>query len=131
MALSFQMWLLLVIAARAETDEEFCATFGNADCDYCLSNLNNHTCGYCLDDKRCIPGDESGPFNQTCVHWEVDRKSDACVADSYIGFSKPVRIGVGCAVAVIVISTLVFWIAAFPRIFKPKEAAASAVSVEF
>lgn len=125
------MWLLLAIAARAETDEEYCASYANADCDFCLSNLNNHTCGYCLDDKRCIPGDESGPFNGTCTHWETDKKSSGCVADSYIGFSTPVRISIGCVVGVVVVFTLVFWLGVFPRIFRQKDEPGTTVSLDF
>lgn len=115
------MWLFLAIASFRETPEEFCGTFSNTDCDYCLSNINNYTCGYCIDDKRCVPGDESGPFEGTCVQWTVDKSSDICVADSYLGFSTPVRIGVGCAIGVIIIFTLLFWLVAFPRIFRPKD----------
>ena len=133
--LSVQM-LFLVLAAlgQSETPVEHCAQFTNADCNYCLEGIENGTtrwpCGYCLDDRRCVPGDASGPFQGKCNVWIMDKTDAKCIEDSYIGFSTPVRIIIGVCVAVIASATIIFMIWIFPMFFKA-EPGADAVSVEF
>lgn len=131
-----QSMLFLVLAAlgKSETPVEYCGQFTNADCNYCLDGIQNATmrwpCGYCLDDRRCVPGDANGPFQGKCNVWIMEKENEKCIEDSYIGFSMPVRIAIGVFVAVMAVSTLVFMVWIFPRFFASAPGA-DAVSVEF
>ena len=115
----------------SDSPSEVCGMYSNADCDYCLSNIGNYSCGYCIDDKRCVPGDDHGPFVGTCLQWERNKKSDACQKDSYLGFPTGVKIAIGCVVGVLIVVTLVFWITIFPKVFREKQTGVHQVSVEF
>lgn len=111
------MWFIFAVPLMASSPATECGKFSNADCDYCLSQIGNYTCGYCLDTKGCIPGDDSGPFSGSCSDWIRDLTDDRCAEDSYLGFSLVVRIVIGIMAALISVATLIFWIILFPRIF--------------
>jgi hypothetical protein len=51
--------------------------------------------------------------------WSYNKSDEACRKDSSVALSKNARIGVGVAVGVISVTTLVFWVWVFPRLFAP------------
>jgi hypothetical protein len=124
------MLLSLLSLGAAMSGADYCAQFSNTDCATCLENPDNYThCGFCLTDRKCLPGDARGPFisHESCSdvnasqNWLFNRKSDKCKQDSSIAFPLNVRIGVGVAVGVIAIATLVFWVWIFPCLFARKD----------
>lgn len=109
----------LILSKSDPTPEEFCSQYSNTDCGNCISHAKeaNYSCGYCADDKTCVPGDETGPGSSKCESWHFEN-DDFCKKDSSLSFSTPVKIGIGCFVAVVSVVTFVYWAFIFPRIFK-------------
>jgi hypothetical protein len=93
--------------------DDYCSSYSNTDCKYCLANSNNNSCGYCIETKVCESGDADGPFAGNCTHWALTNTPE-CQADSRLGYSTGVRIGVGVFVGIVTVVTAVFWIWVFP-----------------
>jgi hypothetical protein len=129
------MWIIVLCCAGASAD---CERFNGTDCAFCIGNGNdggNQTCAYCLLQAPipgwCLPLD----YQEKCLAKGgvllKDKNESKCQANSYIGFSKEVRIVLSVVVAIIALATLVFWLLIFPKcFFQPKPDCAN-VSVSF
>jgi hypothetical protein len=127
------MWIVLFCAFGASAD---CERFNETDCAFCIGNGNdggNQACAYCLLQAPslgwCLPLEKQEECTVKGGLLLKDKKEGKCKDNSYIGFSKEVRISVSVVVAIIALATLVFWLYIFPKcLFQPRP---TSLSVSF
>lgn len=88
------------------------------NCEYCLGNGQNISCGWCKDNNQCLVGTADGPTNHSCSSWTF--KFDmTCHLESTQPMSLGARIGVTVFTCIVAVGTAVFWICIFPQFTSP------------
>jgi hypothetical protein len=127
------LFLLFTAGARGNSGVDSCAQYSDTDCETCLGNLDNITCGFCLNGRGCSQGDINGSINSSSQCYFNSSQSGAvsldwifvndgrCKKDSSIAFSRPVRIAIGVVSGTIGVVTFVFWFWIFPKLMTLKQ----------
>lgn len=111
--------MLLVLFCTLCASQSSCEILSD-NCEYCLGNGQNISCGWCRDNNVCLMGTAAGPVNRSCNSWtfKFDMK---CHLESTEMMPLGARIGVTVFTCVIAVGTAVFWICIFPQCTNPKQ----------
>ena len=90
------------------------------NCEYCLGNGRDISCGWCGDTKTCLVGTADGPVNHSCNAWtfKFDMK---CHLESTESLSLGAKIGITVFTSIVAVGTAVFWICIFPQCANPSK----------
>lgn len=119
--------LAFFLCSKTQTPSELCPKLSGTDCKNCYE-ASNKTCGWCETTRECFPGNQYGPYSETCDAWHFGMDA-YCVEDGSLALPLGWRIGVGIFVGLFAIINLIYWLVLFPRQYASAAPASSAQSV--